>query len=159
MVDNVLALDALEIENLAARENRGDNLMLFGGGQDEFGVSRGLFESFEESIESLRGKHVNLIDDIHFVFAGLRGHLNLLHKLADVVDTIVGSGIELEDIHGSAAGKAAAAIALAASLHVVGGVGAVDGFGQNTGAGGLTNASWATKKESLGNLVGADGVF
>lgn len=51
---------------------------------------------------------MDLIDDKHAVVAGRRGHLHLVNELADIVDAIVGGGVELHYVHRLAAVEGAA---------------------------------------------------
>ena len=53
---------------------------------------------FEQGIEGLRRQHMDLIDDIDFVFADQWGIGYLFDDLTDVVDTVVAGGIEFDDV-------------------------------------------------------------
>ena len=76
--------------------------MLLGGGHDEYGVGRGLFERLEESVEGALGEHVHLVDDVYAVASELRGYAYHLDELANAVDGVVGGGIELVYVVGAA---------------------------------------------------------
>ena len=81
--------DTVEVVGLAARKDGGENLVLFGGAEDEDGVCGRLLEGFEEGVEGLRAEHVHLVDYIHAVPAHLRRDLHLLEQGADVFDAVV----------------------------------------------------------------------
>ena len=81
---------------------------------------------------------MDLVDDKDLVASHLRGDAGLLHELLDLIDTIVGRGIELEDVEGAALLKSLATLAGATGLAVVGGVLAVDGLGEDACTGGLS---------------------
>ena len=63
--------------------------MFFCCSQDEFRIRRRLFQSLEESIESSLRKHVNLIDDIHFISSHLRWYSNLVNEITDVINGVI----------------------------------------------------------------------
>ena len=53
MFGDVVDGDALEVEDLATRQDGGDNLVLLCGGQDELGIRRRLFQRLQEGIEGI----------------------------------------------------------------------------------------------------------
>lgn len=114
--------------------------MLFGGCQDKDGVFRRFFQGFEEGVEGRLRKHVYLVDDVDFVLAYLWGYAYLVDKVTDIVYRVIGSRIELENIKGEILVFPFSAVL-------------VDFFRQNTGASGFANASGATKKKGLGQVV------
>ena len=95
IADDVGYADASEVISLAARQDGGQNLVLFGGGEDEDGVCRGFLEGFQEGVESGLAEHMYLIDDEYAVFSDLRGNVHLVDKGFDIVDRIVRCGIQL----------------------------------------------------------------
>lgn len=102
---------------------------------------------------------MHLIDDEDAVFATLRGRLHLVGDVADVVDTIVGGGVEFNDIHGGASVDGFAIIAFATCLAVGGRVKAIDCLGEDSGAGSFADAAGPTEEVGLSESVGRDGVF
>ena len=56
MFDQQRGIDAAQIEALAAREHRHRHLADFGGGEDELGVRRRLFQRLEQRVERGRAK-------------------------------------------------------------------------------------------------------
>ena len=118
--------DAVEIVGLAAGEDRRQDLVLFRRREDEDGVCRRLFQCLEEGVEGGLRQHVDLVDDIDAVLAHLRRHLDLLDQGLDVIDTVVGGGVQFVDAVGTAFLEGDAGFALPAGLHVRPGMGAVD---------------------------------
>jgi len=159
MLSDVLHHDAFEVENLASRQNSGKDFVFLGGGEDELGIRRRFLESLEESVERRARKHVHLVDDIHLVFPHLRRYPHLVDEGADVVNTAVGSRIELKDVERSVVVEAHARLALVARLHVGGGMQTIDGLRHDASACGLTHTSRSAEKESLRKGVVAYGVL
>ena len=159
VLGDVVHRDALEVEDLAARQNGRDDFVFFRRGEDELGVRRRLFQSLQEGVESGRRKHVDLVDDIHLVLSDLRRDPHLVDETADVIHRVVGSGVEFVDVERGVVVEGTARLAFVACFHVLGRVEAVDGFGHNTGAGGLAYASRSAKQEGLRQGVVADGIL
>ena len=90
--------DAVEVEDLAARQNRRENLVLLRGGQNEHRVRGRLFKGFQERVERRLAQHVHLVDDVHLVFALLRRDANLIHDAADVLHLVVGGRVKLKHV-------------------------------------------------------------
>jgi hypothetical protein len=64
-------------------------------------MCRRLLQSFEKCIEGCLGEHMNLIDDINTVFSYLRKYSHFINKAADVINRIIGCGIELVYVEGT----------------------------------------------------------
>ena len=158
MVDHVGDGDPGEIVDLAAREDRGDNLMLFGSGEHEDHVGWRLFERLEECVEGRLREHVDLVDDEHAVAPFGRRNLHLVDEFADIVDGVVGCGVELKDVERTVLVECAAGVALVAGVALGGRVLAVDRFGENTRAGGLAYTTATAEEVGMGQAVGSDGV-
>ena len=150
--------DAVEVIRLAAAQDGGENLVLLRGGQNEDGVCRGLFQRFEESVESGLGEHVDLVYDVYTVLSNLRRHLHFLHQGLDVLYRVVGGGVQLVDAVASAFLETHAGLTLATGLHFRTRVGAVDHLGKDTCRGGLTHSAGAAEKIGVGQLPPPDGV-
>ncbi|GFI53715.1 hypothetical protein IMSAGC022_00307 [Alistipes sp.] len=154
----VLDAYAVEVVYLASREDRGDDLVLLGGGQNEYGVCRRLFERFEKGVERLCREHVHLVDDEHRVAPLLRHDPHLLDEVADVVDRVVRGGIELVYVQRAVVVEAAARLALVAGL-CADGVLAVYRLGEDAGAGGLAHAARSAEQVGVRQLSALDRVF
>ena len=51
---------------------------------------------------------MNLIDDVHFVVSLCRPIADFLHDLTNIIDAVVGSSVDLDNIHGSSCRDSAA---------------------------------------------------
>ena len=123
--------DTLEVIDLAAREDRGQDLVLLRRGEDEDGVAGGLLERLEEGVEGRRREHVHLVDDVDLVAPEGWRHGYLLGQGTDVVDRIIGRGVELEDVEGALLVEGTAALTRVAGLAVGLQVGTVDRLGEH----------------------------
>ncbi len=133
-VRDVLRRNAVEIEALAAREDRRGKLVHLRGGEDKDDMRRRLFQRFQERVERADGKHVHLVDDINAVLRGSRRKIRLLAKGADILDAVVAGRVDFHNVEDGAVLDAAADLAFAAGVPVRGAQ-AVHGLGQDLGAG------------------------
>ncbi len=157
--DDVRHGDAREVVYLAAAQDGGQYLVFLRRGEYEDGVRGRLFERLEESVEGRLRKHVHLVDDEDFVPPYLRGYLHLVYQVADVLDGVVGGGVELVNVVRPLLVEGAAALALVARLARSGGAEAVDGAGEDAGAGGFAHAARAAEEVGVCQLPLRDGVF
>ena len=67
MGDQLVGLDAAQVEALAAGQDGDRNLADLGGGEDELRVRRRLLQRLQEGVERLLGEHVDLVDDVDLV--------------------------------------------------------------------------------------------
>ncbi len=88
-LDNQGHGDALQVEALAAGDNRRQNFVRFGRREEEFHMRRRFFECFQQGVPCLRGQHVHFVDDVDFVFAPGRRVLDIFADVANVFDLIV----------------------------------------------------------------------
>jgi len=95
---------------------------------------------------------VHFIDDVHFVFAGLRGKPDLFYQAADIVDRVIAGGVELVYIQRSAFVEGHAGTAFVAGFSIGQAVFAIDGFGQYPGAGGFAHTPGAAEQKSMRKL-------
>jgi len=102
LLDYGLMRHALEIEALAARQDRRRNLVRLGGGKNKKHPCRRLFQGLQKSVEGLVGEHVHFIDDINAVFAGMGSVAQPLAQVAHFVDAAVGGAVDLKDIEAAA---------------------------------------------------------
>ena len=89
VLDNVLRLNALEVEDLAAGQNGRDDLVLLRSRQDENGVGWGFLQRLQKGIEGGLTEHVDLINDKDLILTLLRLKPNLLRQCPDVVNGVV----------------------------------------------------------------------
>ena len=151
--------DTVEIVGLAPGQDRRQNLVLLGGRQDENRMCRRFLQRFQESIERRLGQHVDLVDDVYAVFSHLRRNLHLVHQRLDVLDTIVGRGIELMDAIRTSFLERNAGLALAARLHIRRRRRTVDGLGEDAGGTRLAHASRAAEEIGMRQFSPDNGVL
>ncbi len=156
--DAVLDADAVEVVNLAPREDGRNDLVFLGRREDEDGVCGRLFERLEEGVEGCGREHVDLVDDEYRVTAHLRDDAHLLDQRADVLHRVVRCGVQLVDVQRAALVERAARFALVAGFCAVGAQ-AVDGLCKDAGAGGLSHAAGTAEEVGMGQLGALDGVF
>ena len=140
--------DAPEQQHLAARPDRVGDLVQFGGRQHEHHAWRRLLEGLQERVEGALGQHVHLVEDEHLVARAHRREGGVFAQGAHVVDAVVGSGVDLDDVRVAAVEDRAAEVAFAAR---VGGraVFAVQAPGQDAGRGGLADPAAAREQERV----------
>ena len=102
---------------------------------------------------------MNLIHNIHFVFACLRRKPHLFNKRANIIYRVVTSCIQLVNIKGSAFVKAAARVANITGFTIGLQVFAVYGFGKYTRASSFANTPRSTKQKCMRKLLIADCIF
>ena len=111
---DLLQRRALEVEALAAIDDRRHHLVRLGRGEDEDGVRRRLLERLQEGVPRLPGEHVRLVEDVDLPVAR-RGHVaDPLAQVADVVDRAVRGGVHLDHVERGAGGDRDARLALPA---------------------------------------------
>ena len=159
LLHDVGHLDAREVVDLAARENRRDNLLLLGGCQNENRVFGRLFQRLQKRVESGGGEHVHLVDDKHTVFAHLWRNTHLVHDGANVVHRVVAGGVELDNVVRALLIKRLARFTFIARLTVGGQMLAVDGFCKDTRASGFAHTSRSTEQVGVSQFVAADSRF
>ena len=158
ILNAILNADAVEVVDLAAREDCRYNLMLLGGCEDEYCVVWWLLKCLEEGVERRCGEHMHLVDDEHRVATLLRDDAHLLDEVADIIHRVVRRSIELVNIERATFVERATRLALVAGLATVG-VEAVDGLGEDTRTGGLTYTSRTTEEVGVGQLTSLDGIL
>ena len=87
--------DAVEVIDLASGQDCRDDLVLFSGCQNEYGVGRRLFQGFQECVESLVAEHMHLVYDIDAVAPHLGRDLHFLNEVPHSVNAAVGRGVQL----------------------------------------------------------------
>jgi hypothetical protein len=100
-----------------------------------------------------------LVDDIHFEFTSLRRVAYLFDQIPDVIDRIVGGGIEFINGKRPTLTDGYAVFALSTGFRILGGLQAIDGLSQNACACCLPYAPGSAKKHGLSQLVGPDCIF
>ena len=89
----------------------------------------------------------------------MRGNLHFLHQSLDILNAIVGGGIEFIDAIGSALRERHAGLALAAWLHICRRMHAVDGFCEDACGAGLAYTARAAEEIGVGQLAAKNGIL
>src|SRR5690606_24525485 len=89
VIRDVADLDAVEIKDLATRQNSRNDLVLLRGSQDKNCVRRRLFQGFQKRVESRVREHMHLVDDVHLEFSELGWVANLVNQVADIFNGVV----------------------------------------------------------------------
>ena len=136
MICNLVGSQSLEAVALTAGEYGCGHLVELGGCEYKGQMLGRLLENFQQCVERGSREHVHLIDDIHALFDGNRGKHRFLAELTDIVNTVIGSRVNLNNVENTAVVNAQTCGALAAGVSVFG-VLAVQRLGENFRAGGL----------------------
>jgi hypothetical protein len=129
--------------------------MGFRSGKDEFYVGGRFFQCLEECVEGTCGKHVNFIDDENFKSATGGKIFDILSEFTNILDTGVGSTVDLEYIHGISGRylkTRRAGVARFRSRSFF----ALEGFGENTRSTGFTDPAGTSKQKGMGNPARLD---
>ena len=116
-------------------------------------------KGLEEGIEGCRGEHVDLVDDEHLVLTDLRWDAGLLHEGLDMLDGVVGGGIEFKDVERTLFVECLAALAMTTCLALVGRCQTVDGFGKDTGTGGLSYSAGTAEEVGMCQFTALDSIL
>lgn len=116
--DDILILDALKIVALRTRDNRIGDAVNLRRSEDEFDMFRWFFQSFEKSIECSFREHMHLVDNVHLVWGLSRLKLSSFDHIPDIVDSCIGSGINLDNIEKASILRIATVLALSTRIPV-----------------------------------------
>ena len=154
---DLLERRALEVEALAAVDDRRHHLVRLGGGEDEGGVRRRLLERLQERVPGLAGEHVRLVEDVDLPVAGCGDVADPLAQVADVVDGAVRGGVHLDHVERGPGGDRQARLALAARGQGRA-VDAVERAGEDLRQRGLAGAARADEQVGVVDAVALDRV-
>ena len=101
---DLLERGPLEVEALAAVDDRRHHLVRLGRAEHEDGVRRRLLERLQERVPGLAGEHVRLVEDVDLPAPGGRRVADPLAQVADVVDRAVRGGVHLDHVERRAGG-------------------------------------------------------
>ena len=163
LADDVVELDGVKAEVLAARTDGLRNVFGLGGGHHEDDVVGWLFEGFEQGVEGRVGDLVGFVQDVDLVFIAGWAVAGGVAEFTDFVDTAVSGGIDLDDVDGVALTDFEAGFAVVAGLGrgALGGAylgPAVEGAGEDAGNGGLADAAVAAEDVAVGDAILGEGV-
>src|SRR5258708_22936624 len=94
MIHDILIRDSFEIENLAATQNRRQDLMFLSSCEDKNSIGGWLFQGFQKGVKCRRTEHVYFVYDIDFIFSGLRRKTHLVNQTSDIIDRIIAGSIQ-----------------------------------------------------------------
>ena len=157
MFGNEIHRDAPQIEALAARHDRRQHFLRFGGGKHELHVRRRFLERLEQGIERRRGEHVHLVDDVDFERRRSRRIQAGLAQLTHLFDPVVAGTVNLEHIDRSSLGDLDALGIVIGEIDF-GAVDAIQALGKNPCQGRLARAARTTEQICVCNALSADGI-
>ena len=120
-------------------------------------MGRRLFESLEQGVEGLRCEHVDFVDVVDFESASAWRELDVVAKLADFIDASIARTIDFQDVEIASIGDLAADVFVRIEVEA-GAACAVECLSEDSGGGGLSDASWAYEEVGMGEPVLLDGV-
>ena len=84
---------------LTSGKDRDRDLVNFRRRQNKDYILRRLFQRLQKRVKRADGKHMHLVDDVHFVLS-LRGTIRYLFPdLTDIVHAVIGRRVDLDHIH------------------------------------------------------------
>ena len=158
LADDVVELDGVKAEVLAARADGLGDVFGLRGGHHEDDVVGWLLEGFEEGVEGGVGDLVRLVEDVDLVLVARGAIAGGVAEVADLVDAAVGGGVDLDDVDGVAGADLGAGLADVAGLGSgadfgADGVAAVERGGEDARDGRLTDAAVAGEDVAVGDAV------
>ena len=148
--EDVVRLDAPQVEALAARDDGREDLVALGRGEYEAHVRRRLLERLQQRVPRRVGEHVTFVDYEDPKPGRRRLELHGVDYRLDVLDLVVRGGVKLRDVERPSARDLLAVHALSARLHAVWRR-AVEGLGEYSGERGLANPPGADEKVCVGD--------
>jgi hypothetical protein len=100
---------------------------------------------------------MDFVDDIDFVVSFDWGVSHFLNEITDLVNAIIGSGVDLNDVWVIAVSDFLTVLAMVALMAKA--FFAVEGFGEKSRHGGFASSTRAGEKISVGHLSGREGVL
>ena len=149
---DLLDARAVEVEAVAAVDDRRRHLARLGRGEHEDGVRRRLLERLQERVPGRRREHVGLVEDVDLAAPADRRVGDALAQLADVVDRVVRGGVHLDHVQRARPRDRHARVALAARLDRRPAL-AVQAGGEDLGHRGLAGAARADEQVGVVDLA------
>ena len=141
-----------KMKMLRARPDGVHQILRLRGGHHKDHPIRWLFESLQQRVGSLAGKHVRLVQNHHFASRRRRSIAHHLSQFADLIDASIGGRVNLNYIQGSPRSNLAARIAFPTrrrswTMHTV------QSFGENARRGSFANPSRAGKNVRMRHAI------
>ena len=102
---------------LGSAAHSGSHLVRLCRAHHEADMRRRLFQGFQQSVLGASGEHVHFVEHIHLA-AAWRAERHLGNQISDVFHLVVGGGVQLVKVVGSAGSERQARFALPARLAV-----------------------------------------
>jgi ribose 1,5-bisphosphokinase PhnN len=99
LVDDLIELDGMKAEMLAARPDGLRNVLSLRGRHHENDVRRRLFQGLEQRIERGIGNLVRFIQNINLVAVTRRAIAGGITQFADLINTAIGGRVDFDYIH------------------------------------------------------------
>ena len=160
--ENVLKLDGVKAEVLAARADGLRNVLRLRGGQHENGPLWRLFQRLQNGIEGGFRDLVGFVEQKYLVAVARRLDGGLGADRAHIVNAAIGGGVDfnkIEGLHrlvaglGLAAGNALQARLGGGPLRAANRLAAIERHGQNAGDGGFADATMTAEDVAVRNAV------
>ena len=116
LINDLVKVNRAKTEVLAARSDRLRNVLGLGCRQHENDVPWRFLQSLEERIEGSIGDLMRLVEDVNLESIPCRTVACGFAQFANLIDTTVGRGVDLDYVHGIARADLRARIADAARL-------------------------------------------
>ena len=158
---NVVELDRVKAEVLAARADGLRNVLRLGGRHHEDDVRRRLFQRLQQRVEGRLGNLVRFVEDVDLVAVARRSVARRIAQLANLVDAAIGGRVDLDHVDGVALANLDAGVADAArlrrrALRRANLGAAVQRHGQDARDGGFADAAMPGKDVAVRNAVLAE---
>ncbi len=149
VIHDGFARETLEIEPLAARHDRGQELLGIGRRQDEFRVRGWFFQGFEKRVRCRASDLVRFVDDVELGFQKRRREPDPFAQLSYVIDAAIAGSIDLDNVGGRSIVDGDAGGTFVAGTRVRVGIETVDRFGKQPGGGGLASSARAGEEVGM----------
>ena len=131
--------------------------MRLGGGKDEFDVGRRFLQRLQQGIEGVGGEHVDFVDDDDLVATPGREIADRVAEFPDVIDSGIGSAVDLKHVDRVAVGDLLASGAGIARFRRCP-LFAVERLGHDSGGTGFTHPAGAGKEKGVSDTAGGQGI-
>ena len=157
-LEDIDELYGVKAEVLTARADGLRNVFRLGGGHHEDDVVGWLFEGLEERVEGGVGDLMGFVQDVDLVLVSCGTVTGSIPQFADLVDTAVGGGVDLNDVDGVAGFDLGAGFADFAGLGVgadlaADNVAAVERHSKDAGDGCLADAAVAGEDVAVSDAL------
>lgn len=96
--DDVFFRDFPKVESECTRTYGLRNLLDLSRREDEFHMRRRFFERLEERIKCSRREHMDLVDDVDFIFSLIGFESGLFDEITDILDAVIARSVDLDTV-------------------------------------------------------------